>query len=78
MYEAAAVTMTPADLDEYIQKVGKGLSKTLQSVLYVSKKLNLMSKSDIEFIRSAPKSNLQTLYNNVYKDRITYQEFEAF
>ena len=78
MYEAAAVTMTPADLDEYIQKVGKGLSKTLQSVLYVSKKLNLMSKSDIEFIRSAPKSNLQTLYNNVYKNRITYQEFEAF
>lgn len=78
--EAAAVTLIPAELDEYIMKVGKKLPRTIQNILYITKKLNLMTKSDVEFIRSSSKSNLKNIYNNspIFKNKVSYQEFEEF
>lgn len=78
--EAAAVTLIPAELDEYIMKVGKKLPRTIQNILYITKKLNLMTKSDVEFIRSSSKSNLKNIYSNspIFKNKVSYQEFEEF
>ena len=75
---AGSEALLHSEIQSYISKVNKLLPKPVQNAVYLTKKYNILSSTELDMIRNASKSSLKSLYNSNFQENHNDMPFEEF
>ena len=75
---AGSEALLHSEIQSYISKVNKLLPKPVQNAVYLTKKYNILSSTELDMIRNASKSSLKSLYNSNFQENHNDMPFDEF